>query len=548
MNKHAASAAIVLLCCTASVYAANPVDLRNQSLSVIQSMVKSPAALCADTDPSQLKQLSSGADFNGTNHIRVQQTYQGYPVWNGDAVIHVPHGGSETLMTLARSRRAAETSMNGVIYQGLKEDLANTPAYVFNDTQAQKVLSHIIGTYLAQDHAERVISNQKAELMVYLDEKNKAHWAYQVSFFAQPRSGTPAKPTFVVDAASMEIYQQWNDLKTQTEARLDDVKGGGVGGNGRIGKISYDGLAGHYPTLDFQRDSNTKICYLQNAEVKVVDSRNDKTPQFACDKPDAQHGNLYWNTLNDEANGGYSPNNDAVYSRKIVDEMYQSWFGVPILVKDGKPMQVQMFVHDPYQGQNAYWEDGKMVFGEGDSESYPVVAPSVVAHELSHGFTEQHSRLVYSGQSGGLNESFSDMADKAVEYFVYGQNNWQIDPELLKDGGRLLRWMDDPTQDCYGKKPGNNCSIGNMRDYNRNLNVHFSSGIFNRAFTLIASKWNTKKAFEVMTQANMHYWTSNTSFADAACGVISAAKDYGYDKDTILYAMKEVGVDTSRCA
>lgn len=548
MKKSSITAVMLMACCTASAYAAKPLDLRNQPLSAIQTLIQSPATLRADTDPSQLTELSKATDFKGTNHIRVQQTYQGYPVWNGDAVIHVPQGASESLKTLGRSRKAANISMNGVIYQGLKDDLANTPAYVFNDTQSQKALSHALEGYQSQQGAIHAVTQQESTLMVYLDEKNQAHWAYQVSFFARSQNGKAAKPTFIIDAVSMEIYRQWNDLKTQDVSSLEDIKGGGVGGNGRIGKISYDGLSGHYPVLGFQRNSKTNTCYLQNAEITVIDSRNDKTPTFSCPKPDPQHNNVYWNTLNDEANGGYSPNNDAVYSRKIVDDMYQQWFGVPILVKNGKPMMVKMFVHDPYEGQNAYWTNGTMVFGEGDNESYPVVAPSVVAHELSHGFTEQHSNLVYSGQSGGLNESFSDMADKAVEYYVYGKNNWEIDPELLKDGGRLLRWMDKPSTDCDGRRPGDNCSIDNMKDYTSSLNVHYSSGIFNRAFTLISSRWNTKKAFEVMVKANMDYWTRNTSFADAACGVISAAKDYGYDKDTVLYAMKDVGVDISRCA
>jgi Zn-dependent metalloprotease len=141
------------------------------------------------------------------------------------------------------------------------------------------------------------------------------------------------------------------------------------------------------------------------------------------------------------------------------------------------------------------------------------------------------------------------MADKAVEFKVYGKNNWQIDPELLKEGGRLLRWMDDPTQDCNGRKPGDKCSIAHMQDYYEGLNVHFSSGVFNKAFYLLANSagWDTKKAFEVMTQANMHYWTATTTFSQAACGVIKATQDYKYDVKNVVNAMNEVGVDTSKC-
>ena len=38
--------------------------------------------------------------------------------------------------------------------------------------------------------------------------------------------------------------------------------------------------------------------------------------------------------------------------------------------------------------------------GDGGTSLHPVVALDVVAHELAHGFTEKHSGLVFSGQSG----------------------------------------------------------------------------------------------------------------------------------------------------
>ncbi len=100
--------------------------------------------------------------------------------------------------------------------------------------------------------------------------------------------------------------------------------------------------------------------------------------------------------------------------------------------------------------------------------------------------------------------------------------------------------MDEPTKDCDGREPGDACSIDNFKDYNSNIDVHHSSGIFNKAFTLISAKWNTRKAFEVMTQANVNYWTSSATFASAACGVIKATRDYKYDENTVRDAFTAV--------
>src|SRR5262249_29871594 len=67
---------------------------------------------------------------------------------------------------------------------------------------------------------------------------------------------------------------------------------------------------------------------------------------------------------------------------------------------------------------NAFYAgDGIMVYGDGlpgnatlggQSWNYLAGALDVTAHELSHGVTEFTSNLIYQGESGALNESFSD--------------------------------------------------------------------------------------------------------------------------------------------
>jgi Zn-dependent metalloprotease len=48
-------------------------------------------------------------------------------------------------------------------------------------------------------------------------------------------------------------------------------------------------------------------------------------------------------------------------------------------------------------------------------------------------------------------------------------------------------------------------------------------------------------------QANLNYWTKKATFQSAACGVMSAARDYKYNVDDVRMAMKEVGVSTNKC-
>ncbi|WP_171523426.1 M4 family metallopeptidase, partial [Acinetobacter baumannii] len=68
-------------------------------------------------------------------------------------------------------------------------------------------------------------------------------------------------------------------------------------------------------------------------------------------------------------------------------------------------------------------------------------------------------------------------------------------------GSGALRYMDQPSRD--GR------SIDNASQYYNGIDVHHSSGVYNRAFYLLANSpgWDTRKAFEVFVDANRYYWT-----------------------------------------
>jgi pseudolysin/vibriolysin len=197
-----------------------------------------------------------------------------------------------------------------------------------------------------------------------------------------------------------------------------------------------------------------------------------------------------------------------------------------------------MRVHYSHNYENAFWDGTGMTFGDGASTFYPLVSLDVSAHEVSHGYTEQNSGLEYDGQSGGMNEAFSDIAGEAAEYFMNGSNDFLIGAEIIKGNG-ALRYMQDPTQD--------GASIGSADDYYDGLDVHYSSGVYNKAFYQLAHKsgWSTQKAFMAFAVANRDYWTPSTDFDQGACGVESAAEDLGYSKADVTSAFAAVDVSCS---
>ena len=176
-----------------------------------------------------------------------------------------------------------------------------------------------------------------------------------------------------------------------------------------------------------------------------------------------------------------------------------------------------------------------MTFGDGATRFFPLVSLDVVTHEVSHGFTEQNSALIYSGQSGGINEAFSDIAGEASEYYMKNTNDWMVGADIFKSTG-ALRYFKNPPQD--GR------SIGSAKDYTNGMDVHYSSGVFNKAFYLLSSMngWNTRKAFDVFVKANQKYWANSATFVSAAQGVVDAARDLGYSTADVATAFQGVDV------
>jgi vibriolysin len=359
-----------------------------------------------------------------------------------------------------------------------------------------------------------VAQRENAQQMIFIGDDSKARMAYVVSFFAdRPGGGAPTRPTVILDAQTGRVLKQWEGL---THALV----GTGPGGNSKTGQYEW-GSGGQYGYLDVTQSGTT--CTMNNADVKSVNLNGGTTGttawSYACPR----------NTTK-AINGAYAPINDAHYFGGVIQSMYRSYVGRPALT-----FQLVMRTHYSTNYENAFWDGSAMSFGDGASTFYPLVSVDVAGHEVSHGFTEQNSNLTYSGQSGGMNEAFSDMGGEATEYFWKGSNDFLVGPDIFKATG-ALRYMNNPTQD--GR------SIDNAANYTSGLDVHYSSGVYNKAFYLLATKpgWNTPNAFKVFARANDLYWTASSTFNQGACGVETAATDLGFVKADVTAAFSSVGV------
>ena len=199
-----------------------------------------------------------------------------------------------------------------------------------------------------------------------------------------------------------------------------------------------------------------------------------------------------------------------------------------------------------------------MTFGDGDNGAtiLPLVALDIAGHEMSHGVTSRSAGLIYSGESGGLNEATSDIFGTMVEYYAANANDpgdYVVGEELFPNNAamnRAIRWMFKPSldgvsPDCYSSSLGS-------------IDVHYSSGVANHFYYLLAEGAVVPAGFGAGTWANLSpsslvcngntsltgigrtaaskiwyraltvYMTSSTNYAAARAATLSAATDlYG---------------------
>lgn len=131
--------------------------------------------------------------------------------------------------------------------------------------------------------------------------------------------------------------------------------------------------------------------------------------------------------------------------------------------------------------ENAFWNGKGMTFGTGFAS-----ADDVIGHELTHGVTEHTSGLVYSSQSGAINESLSDIFGEFVD-LTNGLGNdtagvrWDMGEDLPASIG-VIRSMSDPTRFSDPDK------VSSSLWYTGTSNsayVHINSGVGNKAAFLM---------------------------------------------------------------
>ena len=426
------------------------------------------------------------SESDGLRHARMQQLHAGVPVFGTDLVVHA----DDTTFL----------GFNGYVTKNLEGFDVTTS---FAEDAAMNAAKDDLSGGVSLTY-----SNEESKLVILPGEKEGANLAWYVKF-QNARSGDIETGiwNYFIDAKSGAVLKKFNTLYTLEQ-------GSGPGGSAKKARAWAAELDVETDGAEFVMD--TDKLETQDRSMGDMVIRSMDLAMFTDTEGNNAHG-FAETTLN----------------------MMRDWMGRNSL--DDAGFKIISRVHDtdfcPGAPQNACWDGTQMTYGDGGDPFYPFAGSlDVVAHELNHGFTQFHSNLTYANQSGGLNESFSDIAGACAESyaeaaaadFLVGEDVW------IPDGA--LRYMCDPGMD--------GSSIGDAGDYADGLDPHYSSGVPNRAFCLAVGRFQviwggtdavtaTSEVGHIWYTANGSYWTAGTTYEQACRGTLDAARALGWDGEAV---------------
>ncbi|HWN71422.1 MAG TPA: M4 family metallopeptidase [Haliangium sp.] len=433
-------------------------------------------------------------DDDGAEHVRFDRSHRGLRVVGGDFVSHADGKGGF---------RGFSATMRDSL-----DRLSVTPA-----------LAAERAGVLATAAVPGSVTVEAVELVINAHERAPA-LAYDVRLSGMLPDQTPTAPHVLVDARTGAVQDVWDEVHTAT----------GTGNTLYSGAVALETnpISGGFEMRDLTRAGG----------FRTIDMRNRTSGGSIFTDSDNVWGN---GTTSNAASAGA----DAHYGHAVTLDYFLDVHGRNGINGGGNAGYSRAHYGRNYN--NAFWTNSCfcMTYGDGDGSLLaPLVALDVAGHELSHGVTSTSANLIYSGESGGLNEGTSDIFGTMVEFHTANPTrpaDYLIGEDIYTPAtpGDAFRYMHNP--ELNGKAKG--CWYQGVGS----LNVHDSSGVANHFFYLLAEGSDgdasaglpaspscngstvagigRASAEQIWYRALTVYMTSSTNYAQARSATLSAATD-----------------------
>ena len=457
-------------------------------------------------DVNSLSVNQSKKSHNGFIHKKITQSHQGLTVFGTSYIIH-SHG--EKVI-----------SSNGYLAEAIdinlipKIDASRAMSIAKNELPSEKYLDDRV------DPVELMIIDK-----AFPEVSNQYNLVYKVEVYA---ANPLNKKVFFIDAHDGSIFLDLPGFAHDSTPAIAQTK---YYGSQEI--ITESTENGNYILQDLTRGDG------------ITTLNSDLTP--------FTNNSTNWDLTNTDQDEVAL---DAHYATEQFYDMMLERFNWDGLDGNGLSMNPVVHANGGNNYVNAYWDGNNAWFGNGDCHRGPLTTLEVVAHEFMHGITDYTSDLIYSFESGAINESMSDIFGKAVEYYYDpGNFKWTIGESfLLSDYIEPFRYMDDPNRKnmpAYYK--GNFWRDGG--------GVHQHSAIGNLWFHILVegrsdttelgdpfqvSGIGMDKAIEIVWQVQSNYLTPTATYHDMYQSSIDVATalygDESPELNDVIEAWKAVGL------
>ena len=511
--RHAAFLGIAAMLVAVTGVAAGPAGEQRRAVTAAKSYVERAGTRTFGLQRGEALVFRSVAeDGAGVEHVRFDSFAGGVRVFGGEAIVHVD--GTGKVLRYTNQHRHARGGTRPTVSALEAAGIAWT----------------------AMAPAAAPAAAPSTELVFY--PVGAGHvLAWMVDMFVENEVDDPQARMYVIDAATGDVITSWDNLQTYTPGT----------GTAKVGSAKPLYLVASPGTLPLNTEQYTDGKYgmvdrvFYNCYTTDMLNKKSGTGTLFSDADNVWGG--YTNT--DRATAG----TDAHLGMTYTLAYFKNIHGRNGIYNDSKGVYSK--VHYGRSYNNAYWSAACkcMTYGDGDGTTFtPLVSLDVAAHEMSHGVCSATANLVYSGESGGLNESNSDIFGAAVEFYAASAKDpgdWLIGEMIYTPAtaGDALRYMDDPKRD--GR------SIDHYSLYTSTMDVHYSSGLANNFFYLLANGGTNKtsgiavsgigiaKAERIWYVALTGYMTSATNFAGARTATVNAATQLYGSASTEVQRVKD---------
>lgn len=462
----------------------------SQSFSIVQ----------AQTGVQLVKKTS---DDLGKQHYLLQQTYKGLPVYGKYITAHV-----DTNKQMYAITNDSSTEVDGLALT-TQPTVDSTQAASLFQADVEKEVGYPIT--LGGQFASRKLGMPTSELVVY--PSNETYYlAYRIDMeYIQPQQG---RWIGFVDAHTGTVLKKFSRMEQAAPEGSLTGTGNGYYGDHRIINVTQVGEE----ELFYLTDKTKPMYRIENgAEEGVIQTYDMENP--------------FLPVSSDTANFTDPEAVDAHYFAGQVYDFYANEYNRNSL--DGKGSSIISVINGGAI-DNAYWNGHEIVYGDGeDTFECLTCANDIIAHEFTHAVTENTANLEYSGQSGALNESISD-----IMAAVFDSQDWAIGEDAGVAGGYgVLRDMERPERGLT-PQPSTMADYVNLPEDSAHDNggIHTNSGIPNHAAYLIATGIDTIPGLEGQGRALLgritygaltSYLTPTSEFLEARDSFVLAAGDLG---------------------